>query len=435
MSLSKECLRINNKKTFLVGFFAKKAFLVSRCVMISKLYRFVKIHGFKELFKKIIGVFFYKLKSRWYKEKNAQILKNILTENKNKEIIIFYSPVPWNLPLYQRPHHIAIELSKLNYLYFYCTNNPVKDRVIGYEKITDNCYLTDQFQELMAIKTQKIIQFYSTDMRDISRIYENVINNDDKILYEYIDELHEDITGQMAEYVLSNHMKILKDEKNSIVIASADKLLDDVKKIRGNHFKLVTNGVDIDHFKKRNIESVPDEIQGIINKGKPIIGYFGAFATWFDYELIKKLAIERPHYEILLIGWDYDKSISQNNLDKISNIKVIGPIEYRILPQYAQFFDVSIIPFIINEITESTSPVKLFEYMAMGKPIVTTNMPECKKYNSVLIGKNQNEFIEKIDEALVLKNDSEYLSILRKEAYENTWKRKAEDISAMLLKK
>ncbi len=58
--------------------------------------------------------------------------------------------------------------------------------------------------------------------------------------------------------------------------------------------------------------------------------------------------------------------------------------------------DVMIIPFVLNEITSSTSPVKLFEYMAMKKPIVTTDMLECRKYKSVLIGKNYEDFIKKI---------------------------------------
>lgn len=104
------------------------------------------------------------------------------------------------------------------------------------------------------------------------------------------------------------------------------------------------------------------------------------------------------------------------------------------MPQYAIHFDVSTIPFKINEVTESTSPVKLFEYMAMGKPIVTTNMKECRKYNSVIIAEERNNFILKIDEALSLKNDDSYLSSMEIEALNNTWSKKAAVIKEVLKK-
>ena len=66
--------------------------------------------------------------------------------------------------------------------------------------------------------------------------------------------------------------------------------------------------------------------------------------------------------------------------------------------------------------------------MALHKPIVTTDMPECRKYKSVLIGHNHDEFIKKIDEALKLKNDKKYIELLDKEAKENDWSKKAKAI-------
>jgi teichuronic acid biosynthesis glycosyltransferase TuaH len=269
-------------------------------------------------------------------------------------------------------------------------------------------------------------------MRDISWVYKKAKDNQDIILYEYIDEIHQDITGEIPNFVLENHNELLEDEENCIVIASADKLIKDVASKRSENYTLVTNGVDINHFKKIDDNKIPISIEEIVGKNKPIIGYFGAFASWFDYELIKKLAQERPQYEILLIGWDYDKSISKYKLHTIPNINIIGPIHYSDLPNYAQYFDVSTIPFLINEVTESTSPVKLFEYMAMGKPIVTTNMKECRKYQSVLIGKTELEFIHMIDEALKLKTAKEYLNILSDEAHENNWEKKASSIDLIL---
>ena len=84
--------------------------------------------------------------------------------------------------------------------------------------------------------------------------------------------------------------------------------------------------------------------------------------------------------------------------------------------------------FVLNDIIASTSPVKLIEYMALGKSIITTDMIECRKYKSVLIGKNHEEFIDKLELAMKKENDEDYKKILRKEALENTWTNKVHEI-------
>jgi len=95
---------------------------------------------------------------------------------------------------------------------------------------------------------------------------------------------------------------------------------------------------------------------------------------------------------------------------------------------------VSIIPFVLSDIVESTYPVKLFEYMALVHPIIKADMPECRKYKSVLIGKTASDFVKKIDEALKMKDDEGYKNILAKEANENSWENKVEIIAKALYK-
>jgi hypothetical protein len=90
------------------------------------------------------------------------------------------------------------------------------------------------------------------------------------------------------------------------------------------------------------------------------------------------------------------------------------------------------IPFKINEITKSTSPIKLFEYMALHKPIVTTAMPECKKYKSVMTANTEEEFALNIDSALKLKTDKKHIELLDKEAKANTWEAKAKEIIKLI---
>jgi len=211
-------------------------------------------------------------------------------------------------------------------------------------------------------------------------------------------------------------------------------LFQDVKKYRKKNFRLVTNGVDISHFTEIP-NNIPQQMRRILKKNKQIIGYYGALASWFDYNLIKEVAQERKDWEFVLIGWDYDSSLQKSGLCSLGNVTVIGPIDYKLIPRFGRFFDVCTIPFLINDITKSTSPVKLFEYMALGKPIVTTEMPECKKYKSVIISKNiVDDFITKVEKALELRNKDEYKKLLLKESRENSWDSKSKEIINLVYK-
>ena len=363
--------------------------------------------------------------TKYYKQELENILKN--HERKVKGIIIYPPTVDWNIPLFQRPQQIALKLSDLGYLFFFSTASNEFDKVDGFYKVKDNCYITNQYDLLVKELPDFIFMLSSTNLvirqEDVLKIKGKVL-----IIYEYIDEIHQEISGSISiDYALRRHEYMIK--KSDIVVATADKLLDDVTKIRKKSVYLIPNGVEYEHFHiQRDYDDIPSDIKSIIKKGNPIIGYYGALAKWFDYELLKEMAIKRPNYEIVLIGWDYDGSIRNQRLKRFKNIHYLGIKKYPILPKYAVWFDVATIPFVLNKITESTSPIKIFEYMALGKPIVTTDLRECRKYKSVLIGKDYENFIKKVDDALELRDDPAYLGLLDKEAKENTWEDRARKI-------
>ena len=135
----------------------------------------------------------------------------------------------------------------------------------------------------------------------------------------------------------------------------------------------------------------------------------------------------------MFIGIKYDNSLSLSKIEDIENIKFMGKVEYNILPEYAKYFDIAWIPFIINEITLATNPIKVFEYMALKKYIITSALPECKKYKSINIANNYEEFCYLIDNYNNKYND-DYCKLLEKEAKENSWKYKADEIINLLEK-
>ena len=368
-----------------------------------------------------------------YEEANA-IFHKILKKEKFKAVVVFDSRVGWNIPLFQRSQHMANELTDDGYLYFYRTSEQFDPHIKTVEKLKDRLYLVNManfalqnamFDILKEYKGHKFLSLYSTDVYlDDQYIKEKYTDNGFKIIYEYIDELSDEISGHLPDFVYDRHKNIIEDKSN-IAVGSADKLIEEIEEIRGKeNVAMITNGVQYDHWQYRSDE-VPEKLKDIVSKGNPIIGYFGALAKWFDYELLKKVAKERPNYEIVLIGFLYDNSFKDSKIDELENVHYLGIVDYKELNKYSQYFTISTIPFLLNDITESTSPVKLFEYMAMGHPIVTTDMRECRKYKSVLIGKSHEDFIEKLDFALTLDKNDEYYNYLKEEALANTWKEKA----------
>ncbi|HFF8989639.1 TPA: glycosyltransferase [Clostridium perfringens] len=377
-----------------------------------------------------------------YEEANA-IFHKILKKEKFKAVVVFDSRVGWNIPLFQRSQHMANELTDDGYLYFYRTSEQFDPHVKTVEKLKDRLYLVNManfalqnamFDLLKEYKGHKFLSLYSTDVYlDEQYIKEKYIDNGFKIIYEYIDELSDEISGHLPDFVYDRHKNIIEDKSN-IAVGSADKLIEEIEEIRGKeNVAMITNGVQYDHWQYRSNE-VPEKLKDIVSKGNPIMGYFGALAKWFDYELLKKVAKERPNYEIVLIGFLYDNSFKDSKIDELENVHYLGIVDYKELNQYSQYFTISTIPFLLNDITESTSPVKLFEYMAMGHPIVTTDMRECRKYKSVLIGKSHEDFIEKLDFALTLDKKDEYYNYLKEEALANTWREKAAILDRLIEK-
>ena len=354
-------------------------------------------------------------------------IKSIVSQSGNIKGIIVYPPtVDWNIPLFQRPQHMAANLAGNGWLYFYCTTNSY-DKISGFEKISENLYLTDKFDDLVETLDSFFMFIHcahpTLTIQELEKFSSKAI-----LIYDYLDMIHPDVSGLKAQDILERHTYMLQN--SSAVLVTARELLDEVTKLRQNGVYFLPNAVDYDHFHD-TADMIPAEIKSIRDFGGPILGYFGAIAKWIDYKLIKGIARENPSWNFVLIGWDYDGTIKQSGIDKFENIHYLGVKKYDELPRFAAWFDVCILPFIVNQLTDSTSPIKLFEYMALGKPIVATPIKEVKNYKSPLVA-TADQFASKIREALLLCNDAKYLSLVDDEARQNTWKKRFKDLDKIL---
>jgi len=161
---------------------------------------------------------------------------------------------------------------------------------------------------------------------------------------------------------------------------------------------------------------VPKELKNI---KKPIIGFVGSVNSWIDVKLIKQIAFKKPDYSLVIIG-----PIVNKNYKMISNLKNVYLLGYKprsSLGNYYKAFDVAIAPFILNELSESINPIKFYEYLVFGLPVVSTPIREIKNFSGLIYMADSSEsFIFKIEQALK-ENSIELQEKRKKFALDNSW--------------
>lgn len=131
---------------------------------------------------------------------------------------------------------------------------------------------------------------------------------------------------------------------------------------------------------------------------RPVIGYFGLIAAWTDTELIEWLAMQRPHWSFLLVG---HAKVDVDALARLPNVLLAGAQPYETLPGWAKAFDVAIIPYRQNQQVRNANPLKLREYLATGKPVVSVPTPEIDRFADVVrLAPDREGFLAAIEAAL-----------------------------------
>lgn len=370
-----------------------------------------------------------------------------------RRTIIMLSSVPWG-GLFQRPHHIAYHLSEIDHNVIFVNPNGLTAKIKNVDllrdmqqvfnaslskmqKVKTNLQVITPIKVLEEENTQKSINIYIESVQYLVNHYSKYgsavvicylpdfypildkLRYMPSIIYDCVDE-HVGTywsTPNTAQY-----------EKKLLAIADAVLTTSNtlfVRKGKDNADTfLVKNAVWTEHFFKP--ADIPDDIARM---KRPIAGYIGAIAEWFDYEWMIYAARNNPNINFALIGPVI------GNLGWISklpdNIKYLGPKAYNEIPAYYKSLDVGIIPFRVeSDVIINCNPIKFYEYCAAGIPVVTTPLPELACYNKNLTtAYNKEQFSQGIRELI---NKSYSKTSLKEIAVDNSWEKRVDMINKII---
>ena len=366
--------------------------------------------------------------------RTASELRDVLNSSERSSFLILPTQT-WFSSGFQRPQQLARALADLGHPVVYC--EPWKNykvlltdetrrrrRFVGLKKIDSGTWLLrcppEMLSELIEQGSPGAILLNWPNQAHL--VAESLA---DRVVYDIIDDHSlfpnaDDNWRRTHEYWL---------QRAAVLTATADDLIAQLKPVRPDVL-LVPNGVRNEDWAITLQKECPSDLTSA-RKADIVVAYYGALAEWFDWDMWLGAARQRPNWSFVLIGYAYDgnQDAIRHRLDGLPNVQYLGPKAYQELPTYLTHVDVATIPFILNDVTHGCSPVKLFEYMAAGKPIVCSPMREVLKYRSLSFATTADEFVKSIEKVVARRDDPDHNALLRQEAAANTWRARAEVLS------
>lgn len=320
----------------------------------------------------------------------------------------------------------------------------IRKRMPNIRKINDNFWVADcpfmvysvnklpvarLFDFFNKLNNKKIGRYILSLLRQLD--FKNVIHLIDTDIYrsQYLKEIvrpalsvyycRDFVIGMDYWRKNGSRLEPLLAAKSDIVLANSTYFAERFKQYNPNTYPIET-GVDLQLYDASINRKCPGDMQAI---PRPIIGYVG-FITGIrlDSDLLYEIAKERSQYSFVLVGPE-DELFAQHRLHTLNNVHFLGKKEVRELPGYVQHFDVCINPQLVNDITIGNYPLKIDEYLAMGKPAVATSTHTMRDIFSeqVHLASGQTEYLSAIDRALTETTDAEKKERRVQFAHSHSW--------------
>lgn len=250
------------------------------------------------------------------------------------------------------------------------------------------------------------------------------------ILYHVTDEY-----GAFDYWTEEQRTRLVADEKRllreaDLVIVTSPRL-QETKHPIARSIALVPNGVDYEAFANASLRaSEPLDVQPI---PRPRLGYVGHISSRLDLDLLIAVAKARPDQSLVLVGsvWEGGCEEEMAALRSLPNVHILPPREGTAVPACAASFDVGLIPYRLSEEAESISPLKMYEYLAAGLPVVSSDIPAARQVSHLVrLAHGTEGWIEEIDAALAERDDATKVTARQALAQANDWSLRLEALSS-----
>ena len=324
--------------------------------------------------------------------------------------ILIFPVIDWHFR-FQRPQHLAKQLAERGNRVFYLSTAFDTTDASGFQVLESpapNVFLAKLcipgrqpliYQDLMSAEQRE---------RLVAAVDELIVTGGLKNMIAVVDlpfwrPLVESIPGCLIVYdcmdyhggFSTNSPLMIEEEKRllesaDLVVTTSAGLSEIVGQTAEN--VLIRNAGEIEYFRE-----APSQLA--YESERPVAGYLGAIADWFDIELVVSAANRFPNWDFVLVGsTDY---CDVSRAKKLTNVKLIGEVPYKEAASWVHSFDIALIPFKLTELTLCTNPVKIYEYLAAGKPVVATALPEIKLLGDVArVAEGHEQFIDLLGMAM-----------------------------------
>ena len=359
--------------------------------------------------------------------------------------VFIWAVIDWHFRT-QRPQHLASALARRGHRVFYISNNFVDSATPGFAaealdergrlfqinlyvsgapEIYSNLASPEQAKEIM--KSLAALLQWTRTCKPISLIQ-----------HPYWFELAQRLPSAQLFYDCMDHhggfennsTSVLRAEQALIeacdVLVVTSQWLYDRLATQARTTLLIRNATEYEHFSAKPKKWFRDRLS------RKVIGYYGAIAEWFDVELVHRISQEHPDALVLLVG--RDTVCARERLIDTPNVLMPGEVPYAELPYWLHGFDVCILPFRVTPLTLATNPVKVYEYLSAGKPVITVDLPEMAQFDGlVTLARNSDEFSGAVTATLARSTNEQADVEARQEfAARQTWAHRASELTAAI---
>ncbi|MFK7900495.1 MAG: glycosyltransferase [Cyclobacteriaceae bacterium] len=358
--------------------------------------------------------------------------------------IVLLSTADWDNPFWTNKQHVAKELEKKGFRILYIESVGIRKpsvksqdvlRIIRRiikgvrppKKVSSNIYVWSPLS--IPFRRYTLVNWLNKQLFNcLLSIYKRTVlsKKKKKVLWTYLPitkqyiqpkkfdlsvyHCVDDISAQPRMPVdLINVQEKLLTQEVDYVFTTAPSLQEKCSVWNDNTF-FFPNVADYDHFSSALSEEchIPDDIKAIPN---PKVGFIGAISSYkLNFELIAYTAQELPDTSFVFIGkvGEGDPLTSIDTLQSLKNVHFVGPREYKLLPNYLKDMDAMLLPNNINQYTTSMFPMKFFEYLAAGKPIVSVDLPAIKEHSKYYyVSEDYSSFVKNVQKAIFEKRENE----------------------------